>query len=101
MKSLLLKDAYHLSRYRLNSSSNRFSRQLVKSALSRYFEVNSQCGEYGWFLEWFINDPPKRLCRSCLNLDHYQCAVLPETATQLGLTDKDITNVPTISCKSP
>lgn len=65
-----------------------------------HVEANSQCGEYGWFLEWFINDPPKRLCRRCLNLDRYRCVLLTETATQLGLTAKDIANIPTISCES-
>jgi hypothetical protein len=60
------------------------------------FIIESRCGEHGWFLIWF-NDPPKRLCRRCLDLDRYQCTVLEEASKHFELTNEDIINIPTIS----
>lgn len=72
----------------------------VKYSSPFQFLSDYQCGDYGEFVMWF-NEPPKKLCRTCLAKPEYRCVDLAKTAHRYRLRKKDYVNLATIPCKGP
>jgi hypothetical protein len=66
---------------------------------SRMLKYSLQCGDHGWYVLWF-NNPPKKLCRDCLELPEYRFTMMKKAMKHYGLTNRDVKNTPSLKGKA-